>query len=431
MKKNKNKKVLSYFITIIIILVTLEFSPYLFSPILLKKSFSRHEIKKELLEENTGTNELERDAHLIPDNTGYLSDHILHPYLGFVGIPAEGYNEFCFPGESPIVKHSKDTINICLMGGSVAKQLYRFSMELLINDLKKSSIFKGKEFRIIVFALGGFKQPQQLIALNYFMSLGAEYDIVINLDGFNEVVLPYNDNLPFGIYPSYPRHWNLFAGKHFSQKTLLLLAKQAETKNKKIRQKIGFSKSPWKHSNLCLLFWKVMDNKRKSELNEIDQQLREARKQTQKDYQTTGPPYQFTDTTNFFKQQAELWKQASIQINQLASSAGFEYFHFLQPNQYVAGSKKLTKEELEIAYIHGPFTYKTAVIKAFPLLILKGRTLKKEGVNFNDLTKMFKNYTGTLYSDKCCHFNQRGYNMIADTIAKVIIANYSEQGKDL
>ncbi len=416
---------------LIIILVTLEFSPYLVSPVLLKKSFSRKELRNELLETSESNNKPNKGAQIEAKNTNYLSDHILHPYLGFVGIPAEGYNEFCFPGHSPIVKHSKDTINICLMGGSVTKQLYRFSRARLINDLKKSSIFKDKEFRIIVFALGGFKQPQQLIALNYFMSLGAEYDIVINLDGFNEVVLPFSDNLPFGTFPSYPRHWNLFAGKHFSQKTLLLLAKQAETKNRKIRQRRGFSKSPWKHSNLCLLFWKVLDNKRKSELNEIDQQLREARKQKQKDYQTTGPPYQFNDTASFFNQQAELWQQASKQINQLAHSAGFGYFHFLQPNQYVPGSKELTKEELEIAYVQGPFAYKKAVTNAYPFLIEKGRALKLDEVNFTDLTMMFKNTQGTVYSDKCCHFNQKGYDMIADSIAKVIIDYYSKQGKDL
>ncbi len=39
------------------------------------------------------------------------------------------------------------------------------------------------------------------------MSLGERYDVVINLDGFNEVALPMLLNRLDDVYPFYPRDW--------------------------------------------------------------------------------------------------------------------------------------------------------------------------------------------------------------------------------
>src|SRR4030095_13628597 len=35
----------------------------------------------------------------------------------------------------------------------------------------------------------GYKQPQQLLVLSYFLSIGQTFDLVLNIDGFNEVAL--------------------------------------------------------------------------------------------------------------------------------------------------------------------------------------------------------------------------------------------------
>ena len=355
----------------------------------------------------------------------YLGNHILHPYLGFVNVPNDNHNRFCFPGIDPITKKSLRSVNICLMGGSVAMSIYGELKKQLIQDLAKASYFKDKEIELVLFALGGFKQPQQLIALNYFMSLGAQYDIVINLDGFNEIVLPYSDNLPFNVFPSYPRHWNIYSRKRFNSKVLLLLGKQAVIKEERNNLKSVFSNFPLRHSNLALFIWKVLDNKKNHQLLIFDSKLREALKQSESDYQSTGPRISIDDTTVFFDEQANLWKRASLQIGQLSQSAGFEYFHFLQPNQYFEGSKELTKEEMAIAYKSEPFAYKTAVRKGYPILIQKGRELMEKDIKFVDLTMIFKEEKRTVYNDKCCHFNELGYEIIADRISNVIV-NYFE-----
>ena len=110
----------------------------------------------------------------------------------------------------------------------------------------------------------------------------------------------------------------------------------------------------------------------------------------------------------------------------LGISAGFEYFHFLQPNQYYENSKKLTTEELETAYEHEPFAYKTAVQIGYPMMVNQGNRLKGHGINFLDLTLMFQHEERTVYNDKCCHFNKLGYNLIADKIARYIFNHFDK-----
>ena len=39
----------------------------------------------------------------------------------------------------------------------------------------------------------GYKQPQQLMAYNYLLSLGAEFDAVINIDGYNVITTANGD----------------------------------------------------------------------------------------------------------------------------------------------------------------------------------------------------------------------------------------------
>jgi hypothetical protein len=100
---------------------------------------------------------------------------------------------------------------------------------------------------------------------------------------------------------------------------------------------------------------------------------------------------------------------------------GIGYFHFLQPNQYYAGSKVLTEEERKIAYEEGPYGYRMMAQNGYPLLVARGRSLVDKGVNFFDLTQIFRQESRTVYNDKCCHFNRLGYNTIARRIAKAII----------
>ena len=160
---------------------------------------------------------------------------------------------------------------------------------------------------------------------------------------------------------------------------------------------------------------------------ELEGELRKAAKDLDKEYQSVGPDISYGDTTQYFEHCADLWRNASAQMGALEQAGSFNYFHFLQPNQYVDGSKVLTGEELTIAYEDGPLDYKTAVVKGYPFLVRKGKELMGMNINFTDLSMLFKEEQRSVYQDKCCHFNQLGNEIIADRITTEVIEILTEK----
>ncbi|MEZ5147756.1 MAG: hypothetical protein R2759_11970 [Bacteroidales bacterium] len=416
------KQIINGLVTVLIILATLEIIPFLAGKVFIHDGYSRREIKRELLVESV-TNQ-DSTIQLANDDGGYLGEHLLHPYLGYVSVPRSGYNELGFFGPNPILKKGDDVVNICITGGSVAKQLYQVAADRIRNNLEKDQAFSGKKVNIISLALGGFKQPQQLLSVNYMMALGAEYDIVINLDGFNEIVLPLSDNLPFKVFPSYPRHWNIYSRKKLDQRVILQMGKQAELHEKRESSRRRLANSIFRQSNFVLFLWKISDQQKNNKILQVEAELRRNIENKESDYQSTGPFYDVPDTITFLKDQVDFWVNTSKQLSALAKDGNFRYYHFLQPNQYDEGSKVLTEEELNIAFEAGPFAYKTAAQKGYPLLRTGGEKLLNDGVNYTDLSGIFKNERRSVYSDKCCHFNELGYFTIADAITDKILAKY-------
>ena len=75
-------------------------------------------------------------------------------------------------------------------------------------ELAKDSRFAGKELVFVNLALGGYKQPQQLMTLAYLLSLGAEFDVILNIDGFNEVARRRRSRSGSNSqFPAFPRSW--------------------------------------------------------------------------------------------------------------------------------------------------------------------------------------------------------------------------------
>ena len=408
-------------ITLCILVFTLELSPYIISPIVTGYAFSRAETQSLLLGTDPVSNFEPLSESQEDKEGGYLGRNAIHPYIGFVARPGSTRNEFGFPGPSPLVKSSGNKVNICLTGGSVAMSLYNSCKDRMAVTLGQSAHFRDKEINIVLIALAGFKQPQQLMALSYLMVQGAEYDLVINLDGFNEIALPFSDNMPFGVSPSYPRHWNMLARKGINSSALELMAEQALGHNKRKHARKWFSASVLRHSNFALFLCGFLDNQKALHLYELEKELRAVVKGLDKDYQAVGPDISYGDTTQYLVHCADIWRNASAQMASLEAVGAFDYFHFLQPNQYLTGSKVLTEEELVTAYEEGPLDYKTAVMKSYPLLRTKGMELKDLNVDFTDLSMLFKDEPRTVYQDKCCHFNQLGNELIADRITAKII----------
>ena len=97
----------------------------------------------------------------------------------------------------------------------------------------------------------------------------------------------------------------------------------------------------------------------------------------------------------------------------------------VQPNQY-DGRKPLSEWELTRAFDErSPF--KPPVELAYPMLRERGAALRRDGINFHDLSDLFAETTETIYRDKCCHFNRRGRERLAEAIAEHIAADHRSQ----
>ena len=104
-------------------------------------------------------------------------------------------NNFGFqsPYQFPIVKRDREFI-VGIFGGSVSVFFCLAGADRLVADLQQHEFFKDRTIVPLCMAHEGYKQPQQLLVLSYFLSIGQTFDLVVNIDGFNEAALsPLND----------------------------------------------------------------------------------------------------------------------------------------------------------------------------------------------------------------------------------------------
>jgi hypothetical protein len=129
---------------------------------------------------------------------------------------------------------------------------------------------------------------------------------------------------------------------------------------------------------------------------------------------------EFASKDALYDHLATIWENSSTQLDRLCSANAIRYFHFLQPNQYVAGSKTMSEEERAVSFV-ADHPYRNGVERGYPLLIGRGRALAARGVRFHDLTMAFADVPGPIYIDVCCHYNKAGYQILADRVAAAIV----------
>ena len=58
--------------------------------------------------------------------------------------------------------------------------------------------------------------------------------------------------------------------------------------------------------------------------------------------------------------------------------------------------------------------------RVYPRVLKKMAWLEQRGIEFHDLTYLYKNVEQPLYVDNCCHVNSLGYNMMVEKIVETI-----------
>jgi hypothetical protein len=264
--------------------------------------------------------------------------------------------------------------------------------------------------------MGGYKQPQQLMALTYALSLGERIDLAINLDGFNEVALPITENLKEGVNPFYPRGWSARVAGAPSIEGLRIIGRITLAKDERLRRTRLCASRPLAWSATCHLLWSTLDRRLARHVFEEEQALARLGPHG-RSFLARGPAFDDLPRPQVCRLLADHWARASTLMFDLARARRVPYMHFLQPNQYLPGSKPMSREERLVAISSG-HPFQSAIEDCYPLLIAAGKALAAQGIPFHDLTGLFAGHPEPLYSDVCCHYTREGNRLVASTIGK-------------
>lgn len=346
------------------------------------------------------------EPHMIFTTTG-----VTHPYFGYTA----SWVHHPLNNMPPLLTHDA-TLVVGLFGGSVAQQVQHVFRDRLAAFLAEEEIALVPI--VVELAQGGMKQPQQAHILAYMLAAGGEFDLVVNVDGHNDMAAPHF-NAQRGLFPPYPHMWDKRVGATAVDKVLMgritLLDREMEQLEKTDHGALALS------AVAGLVRRRLFDDYHARKLA-LQQELRS--QMAQYDVQTHGPRWGWYQRGNGQHEDAvrklavDVWYRSSLAMANLAATAGADYFHFLQPSQYIAGSKPLNAEELATAYEPGWGEQNYA--KTYPMVSELGARLREAGVRFVDLTQTFADVTETIYIDVCCHVNPQGARMLAARMVDAI-----------
>ena len=329
---------------------------------------------------------------------------ILHPFYGHSHPdPADNLNV-----APPLVKR-EDVAVIGLFGGSVADILTPYLQSALsryfaANNLERRPVVLGME-------LSATRQPQQAMMAATTLLLGGHFDLIVNLDGFNETDAPGDAYHQRGGHPFFPKQWDQALSlttleHHIVGRIGVLRQQQAELRR---------AASPLRYTALYGIVHRYRWERTARRISQLNRQLAATR--TDYSLERHGPREWFPQAGELYTTAARVWYRGSLLLRDLGELTGAEYYHFLQPNQYVPNSKPLTATELACCYAEES-DWARAYRKGYPELARFGAKLSGRQVNYFDLTRIFQDNQETLYLDQCCHFNGLGNELLAAAMVK-------------
>lgn len=357
---------------------------------------------------------------------------VLHPYLGWTfnpdatqtpGRPEElvPVNELGFADTGPSLrKRSADRLIIGIFGGSVAQQVSTIGEQAFRDRLASSPLLRGRSIEIVRLAMSGYKQPQQLMALNYVLALGGEFDVVVNIDGFNETGLVVGENDNAKVFAAYPRNWQARLQDVVDPRTSSISYRLLKIRATRQGWAQWIVESPLRHTWTTSLIWAARDAVLHRQQTELGFELIALAQKQGSGFARQGPHQLYSTRAELFDHAAAIWTNCSRQMHHLCHGNQIQYVHILQPNQYHEGSKPLSDVE-QNRYYAPNLDFALAVKECYPKLIASGSQFRREGIAFYDLTPLFASESETIYSDYFCHYNRRGTELLATAVADRIL----------
>ncbi|HVS08279.1 MAG TPA: hypothetical protein VMS76_00300 [Planctomycetota bacterium] len=358
-----------------------------------------------------------RVVRLPRDEEAELTVQFLHPYLG---VEYKSGPRWTISAEL-FSKRSEAEYTVLILGGSVSGLFASGRGAQHLRELLRADpLFAGRTVRCINQGRGGFKQPQQLMLLSYLFARGFLPDMVLEIDGFNEVALS-NDNRARGLHPLYPSFipWARLGSSGAASPELLdaQLATWREWRGAE-RLAVSAAESPWLHSALLgrWTLWRL--RRMRARWAEAQLSYMDLFDSEVGDEPWRGPPFD-ESLDGALGQVAWAWKESSLAMRAQCAERGIDYVHVLQPTLHDQGSKPVTEEELRTGGVLE--SWSEGVRSGYPLLRKVGEELREEGVDFLDLSRAFSGVEESLYYDGC-HFGDRGNEILAERIAEGVLA---------
>ena len=379
-----------------------------------------------------------------PDNQLVVGEAV-HPYFGPTHKPGTPFdipqallatpetpsrvttNNFGFvsPHDYPFQKTSDRQVIVGLFGGSVGLWFCQIGAPRLVDDLQRAPAFAGKEIVPLCFSHEGYKQPQEALVLTYFLAIGQRFDLVVNLDGFNDVALATLNN-ERGLDISMP------SAQHIEP--LINLVNQATLTPDKLdslatifrdrRRLTSLAQTMTTNTFASVNF--VLDRYYRSVQASYVRELGRFNNLPSNPAGNTliqvTPPTRSRAADVLYPDIAAVWTNGSVLMNEILAARDVPYFHFLQPNQYFT-TRAFTPAEAATA-LNEASPYKASVEKGYPALVDAAQTTLVGGkIRFFDATHVFDRERTPVYMDNCCHYTLTGNQLMADFIAKSILEN--------
>ncbi len=373
--------------------------------------------------------------------------HRVHPYFGFVAAPSPFSSEvraargieqnnygFDSPHAYPYRPRNERELVVGVFGGSVAAKLERFERGRKILGARLAAAFgrRSSDVTVLNFAQGGFKQPQQLLIYSYFRALGQRLDVVLNIDGFNEIALAAG-NVRMGVAVDMPSMEHLAS---LQQVVGDVLSGHSETGYLKamvsVRESFrrysrmhdrALSGEAWELSFAGGFFLdrkltKLFRKRFRSELLAYQAQSA-ARGGDSWLYVHPLPSFAAASPAHGPAAVVELWANTSLMMHAMQSRSRGFYFHFVQPNQYHPTGKVFGERERAIAFAERS-PYAEPIRRGYPRLRQEVARLKASGVPVWDLSELFDDLEAEAYVDNCCHYTGAGQEALAKAIADAV-----------
>jgi hypothetical protein len=355
-----------------------------------------------------------------------LTNKRFHPFFGYTfkaGLKNTNNYGFDSPYDFPFEKISPNQYIIGIFGGSVAEDFYEEGRERLTERLKAHPFFADKEIIYLNFALGGYKQPQQMQILTYFLGAGQQIDMAINIDGFNEMIFCSNNNrLNVDIGMPSAQHFlpmrDLMDARSMTVEKMEVIANIQRYKRKYNAGVDTLKNTPFASIYMIYsAYSRFLHGKYQRETVRFDRLIKPAPSKAVDSLVNLKTTPGISDERLLMERIVSFWARCSGMMNRVMQGRG-RYFHFLQPNQYYS-QKVFTPEEQKTAISEqSPYNY--LVKQGYPLLLKKQEQLKQEGLNVFSAATLFDGVKETMFIDNCCHFNRSGHEKFADFVANRI-----------